>query len=36
MSICFELVQARIERHYGRGFRAERRDDRPLPPGPHG
>jgi polar amino acid transport system permease protein len=36
MSICFELVQARIERHYGRGFRAERSNDRPLPAGPHG
>ncbi|MEX0810000.1 MAG: amino acid ABC transporter permease [Dongiaceae bacterium] len=36
MSICFELVQARIERHYGRGFRVDRASNRALPTGPHG
>lgn len=36
MSICFELIQSRIERHYGRGFRVDRSGNRALPAGPHG
>jgi len=36
MSIGFELVQARIERHFGRGFRADTVSRRALPAGPHG
>ena len=36
MSIGFELIQARIERHFGRGFRADTHSRRTLPAGPHG